>query len=50
MKVAAFKYMGRLDRPQFDMAAVFEAMVNAVAHRDYSIHGSKIACGCLAIV
>lgn len=42
MKVAAFKYMGRLDRPQFDMAAVFEAMVNAVAHRDYSIHGSKI--------
>ena len=42
MKVAAFKYMGCLDRPQFDMAAVFEAMVNAVAHRDYSIHGSKI--------
>ena len=42
MKVAAFKYMGRQDRPQFDMAAVFEAMVNAVAHRDYSIHGSKI--------
>ena len=42
MKVAAFKYMGRLDRPQFDMAAIFEAMVNAVAHRDYSIHGSKI--------
>ena len=42
MKVAAFKDMGRLDRPQFDMAAVFEAMVNAVAHRDYSIHGSKI--------
>ena len=42
MRVAAFKYMGRLDHPQFDMAAVFEAMVNAVAHRDYSIHGSKI--------
>lgn len=42
MKVAAFKYIGRLDRPQFDMAAVFEAMANAVAHRDYSIHGSKI--------
>ncbi len=42
MKVAAFKDMGRLDRPQFDMTAVFEAMVNAVAHRDYSIHGSKI--------
>lgn len=42
MKVAAFKYMGRQDWPQFDMAAVFEAMVNAIAHRDYSIHGSKI--------
>ena len=42
MKVAAFKHMGRLDRPQFDMEAVFEAMINAVAHRDYSIHGSKI--------
>ena len=42
MRVAAFKYMGRVDRPQFDMAAVFEAIVNAVAHRDYSIYGSKI--------
>ena len=42
MKVAAFKHLGRVDRPQFDMTAVFEAMVNAVAHRDYSIHGSKI--------
>jgi len=34
--------MGRRDVPQFDMTAVFEALVNAVAHRDYSIHGSKI--------
>lgn len=42
MRVAAFKHMGRIDRPQFDMAAVFEAIVNAVAHRDYSIYGSKI--------
>lgn len=42
MKVAAFKHLGRTDRPQFDMTAVFEAVVNAVAHRDYSIHGSKI--------
>ncbi len=42
MKVAAFKNFGREDRPQFDMTAVFEAVVNAVAHRDYSIHGSKI--------
>lgn len=42
MRVAASKYMGRVDRPQFDMAAVFEAIVNAVAHRDYTIYGSKI--------
>ena len=42
MKVAAFKDLGRIDRPMFDMTAVFEAMVNAVAHRDYSIRGAKI--------
>lgn len=42
MKVAASKAPGRRDLPQFDMGAVFEAIVNAVAHRDYSIHGSKI--------
>ena len=42
MKVAASKSVGRRDRPQYDMTAVFEAIVNAVAHRDYSIHGSKI--------
>lgn len=42
MKTAATKDMGRSDIPQFDMTAVFEAVVNAVAHRDYSVHGSKI--------
>lgn len=42
MKVAAFKNQGRRDLPQFDLKAVFEALVNAVAHRDYSVHGSKI--------
>ena len=42
MRTAAFKDQGRRDRPQYDMTAVFEAVVNAVAHRDYSIHGSKI--------
>ncbi len=42
MKVAASKDMGRRDLPQYDMTAVFEALVNAVAHRDYSIHGAKI--------
>ena len=42
MKTAAFKTMGRTDRPQYDMTAVFEAITNAVAHRDYSVYGSKI--------
>ncbi|MCB1921573.1 MAG: putative DNA binding domain-containing protein [Candidatus Competibacteraceae bacterium] len=42
MKVAAMKSMGRRDFPQYDLVAVFEAVVNAVAHRDYSIHGAKI--------
>ena len=41
-KVAARKAMGRFDLPQYDMAAVFEAVINAVAHRDYSKRGSKI--------
>jgi len=44
MRVAAFKHPqgGREDLPQFDMAAVFEAITNAVAHRDYAIAGAKI--------
>ncbi|CAN5436708.1 hypothetical protein BH11PSE9_BH11PSE9_05760 [soil metagenome] len=42
MRVFAIKQEGRFDLPQYDMTAVFEALVNAVAHRDYSIHGAKI--------
>ena len=42
MWVAARKSPGRVEFPQFSLRAVFEALVNAVAHRDYSVHGSKI--------
>jgi ATP-dependent DNA helicase RecG len=42
MRTYAVKDIGRTDIPQYDSAAIFEAMVNAVAHRDYSIYGSKI--------
>jgi len=33
---------GRQDYPQYEIGAIHEAIVNAVAHRDYSIAGSKI--------
>ena len=42
MRVAAIKTPARIDLPQFESRAVFEAIVNAVVHRDYSIHASHI--------
>ncbi len=40
--VFAVKVPHRVETPQFSERAVFEAIVNAVAHRDYSVSGSKI--------
>lgn len=42
MRVYAIKAPYRIETPQYSMNAVFEAVANAVAHRDYSIYGSKI--------
>ena len=42
MLVRATKRTARLDRPQFSERAVFEAVANAVAHRDYSMAGARI--------
>ncbi len=41
-KVMAIKKPHRIEKQQFSERAVFEAVVNAVAHRDYSVFGSKI--------
>ena len=42
MLVRATKATARTDHPQFSERAVFEALVNAVAHRDYSVAGARV--------
>ena len=42
MRVGAYKNPARTDLPQYSERALFEAIVNAVVHRDYAIRGSKI--------
>ena len=42
MRVGAYKDPARTDLPQYSEAALFESIVNAVVHRDYSIRGSRI--------
>jgi len=41
-KVRAEKRPDRVETPEYDARVVFEAVTNAVVHRDYSIAGSKI--------
>ncbi len=41
-QVAARKNLGRIDYPQYNARAIFEALVNAVVHRDYSRQIAKI--------
>ncbi|MDE2871374.1 MAG: putative DNA binding domain-containing protein, partial [Gemmatimonadota bacterium] len=41
-RVAARKDPARTDIPQYSERAVFEAVVNAVVHRDYGVAGSRI--------
>lgn len=42
MKIPARKALGRIEYPQYSLRAIFEALVNAVAHRDYSVWGGRI--------
>ena len=41
-RVAAHKAPGRVETPQFSSRVLFEAIVNAVVHRDYSMENARI--------
>lgn len=41
MRVSALKTPARMNLPQYSERAIFEAIVNAVVHRDYSVRGSR---------
>jgi len=41
-RVEASKHMGRIEWRQYDVTAVFEAVVNAVVDRDYGRRGSRV--------
>ncbi|MCY4140554.1 MAG: putative DNA binding domain-containing protein [Rhodobacteraceae bacterium] len=42
MRISARKTPARVELPQYSDKVLFEAVVNAVVHRNYSVHGSKI--------
>ncbi|MGH7469673.1 MAG: ATP-binding protein [Longimicrobiales bacterium] len=42
MLVRAAKVTARVEYDQFSIRAIFEALVNAVAHRDYSMAGARV--------
>lgn len=42
MRVQATKTTARVEYAQFSERAIFEALVNAVAHRDYSMAGARV--------
>ena len=42
MRIAARKDPARIDMPEYSVRALFEAIVNAVAHRDYAVKESRV--------